>query len=168
MFYFQFYFEKLPRTNHVHVLRDSRPSRYVPPNQTWTIMNKHESKTTILIEPQKAWLDRNKNIFGYFGHYFISGDILSDINFYLSDISLKCFDVESLPVSLTATYSMHPLYKPCCFERLFESGIHGRITLWNNYKRRIENRNCQVGSRRWNWEFQEKTFFTFFSWLRTC
>ena len=109
--------------------------------QSRTIMNKHESKTTILIEPQKAWLDRNKNIFGYFGHYFISGDILSDINFYLSDISLKCFDVESLPVSFTATYSMHPLFKPCCFERLFESGIHGRTTLWYNYERLPKNRN---------------------------
>ena len=119
--------------------------------QSWTNMN----RKTILIEPQKAWLDRNKNIFGYFGHYFISGDILSDINFYLSDISLKCFDVESLPVSLTATYSMHPLSKPCCFERLFESGIHGWIKLGYNYKRLTENRNCQVGSRRWNWKFRE-------------
>ena len=52
--------------------------------QSWTNTN----RKTILIEPQKAWLDRN-NIKNIFGHYFISGDILSDINFYLSDISLN-------------------------------------------------------------------------------
>ena len=95
--------------------------------QSWTNTN----RKTILIEPQKAWLDRNhiKNIFRtlfYLRRYFVGH------KFFIFGHFLKCFDVESLPVSLTATYSMHPLFKPCCFERLFESGICGRITLWYN------------------------------------